>query len=133
MLKKTVSYEDYNGNRRTEDLYFNVSKSEATKLEVSDAQGFSSYMQQVVAEGDNSKIFDIFETFIKLAYGEKSEDGRRFVKSDELSEAFMQTAAYEALFDELTSNESNVEAFVKGIMPKVDGDVPIPNMPTVAL
>lgn len=133
MLKKTVTYEDYNGNTRTEDLYFNISKSEATKLEVSDPEGFSSYMQKVVAEGDNMKIFDIFVNFIKLAYGEKSEDGRRFIKSEELSNEFVQTAAYDALFDELTSNQKAIEAFVTGIMPKVDTDVPVPDRPMVAI
>lgn len=120
MLKKTITYEDYNGNTRTEDLYFNLSKAEATKLEVSDPKGFSTYLQTIVAEDDRMRIFDVFTNLIKLAYGEKSEDGRRFIKSEQMSEEFVQTAAYDALFDELTSNEKAVEAFVTGIMPKIE-------------
>lgn len=117
MLKKTIAYIDYNGDEQIEDFYFNINKSEATKLEVSDPEGFSAYMQQIVRDDDKMRIFEVFETLLMLAYGEKSEDGRHFRKSDDMSRDFVQSAAYDALFEELTSSEKALGEFVIGIFP----------------
>lgn len=117
MLKKTIAYIDYNGDEQIEDFYFNINKSEATKLEVSDPAGFSSYMQRIVEENNKLRIFEVFESLLMLAYGEKSEDGRHFRKSDDMSRDFVQSAAYDALFEELTSNQKALSDFVIGVFP----------------
>lgn len=117
MLKKTVTYVDYNGVERTEDFYFNLSKAEVTEMELSVEGGFSKMLEEVVKSNDNARIIELFKEMVLKAYGEKSADGRRFVKSKELAEAFSQTEAYSEIFMELALDEKAAAAFVNGIMP----------------
>lgn len=117
MLKKTVTYVDYNGVERTEEFYFNLSKAEVTEMELSVEGGFSKMLEEIVKSNDNARILELFKEMVLKAYGEKSADGRRFVKSKELSEAFSQTEAYSEIFMELAMDEKAAAAFVNGIMP----------------
>ena len=117
MLKKTVTYVDYNGVERTEDFYFNLSKAEVAEMELSVEGGFSKMLEEIVKSKDNVRIIELFKEMVLKAYGEKSADGRRFVKSKELSEAFSQTEAYSEIFMELALDEKAAAAFVNGIMP----------------
>ena len=117
MLKKTVTYVDYNGVERTEDFYFNLSKAEVTEMELSVEGGFSKMLEEIVKSNDNARIVELFKEMVLKAYGEKSADGRRFIKSKELSEAFSQTEAYSEIFMELALDEKAAAAFVNGIMP----------------
>ena len=117
MLKKTVTYVDYNGVERTEDFYFNLSKAEVTEMELSVRGGLSAMLEELVKSGDNTRIVEIFKDLVLRSYGEKSADGKRFVKSKELSEAFSQTEAYSEIFMELALDEKAAAAFVNGILP----------------
>ena len=117
MLKKTVTYVDYNGVERTEDFYFNLSKAEVTEMELSVRGGLSVMLEELVKSGDNARIVEIFKDLVLRSYGEKSADGKRFVKSKELSEAFSQTEAYSEIFMELALDEKAAAAFVNGILP----------------
>lgn len=117
MLKKTVTYVDYNGVERTEDFYFNLSKAEVAEMELSVEGGFSKMLEKLIASKDNVQIVNIFKEMVLKAYGEKSPDGKRFIKSKELAEAFSQTEAYSEIFIELALNEEAAAAFVNGIMP----------------
>ena len=117
MLKKTVTYVDYNGVERTEDFYFNLSKAEVTEMELSVRGGLSAMLEELVKSGDNARIIEIFKDLVLRSYGEKSADGKRFVKSKELSEAFSQTEAYSEIFMELALDEKAAADFVNGILP----------------
>ena len=117
ILKKTVTYVDYNGVERTEDFYFNLSKAEVAEMELSVEGGFSKMLEEIVKSNDNVRIVELFKQMVLKAYGEKSADGKRFVKSKELSEAFSQTEAYSEIFMELALDEKAAAAFVNGIMP----------------
>ena len=117
MLKKTVTYVDYNGVERTEDFYFNLSKAEVTEMELSVRGGLSAMLEELVKSGDNARIVEIFKDLVLRSYGEKSADGKRFIKSKELSEAFSQTEAYSEIFMELSLDEKAAAAFVNGILP----------------
>ena len=117
MLKKTITYVDYNGVERTEDFYFNLSKAEVAEMELSVEGGFSKMLEEIVRSKDNVRIMELFKQMVLKAYGEKSADGKRFVKSKELSEAFSQTEAYSEIFMELALDEKAAAAFVNGIMP----------------
>lgn len=117
MLKKTITYIDYNGTERTEDHYFNLSKAEITEMEMGIAGGLSSMLQGVIDAKDTPAIIKIFKEIILKAYGEKSPDGKRFIKSEELSTAFSQTEAYSQLFMELATDADAAAKFVNGIMP----------------
>lgn len=117
MLKKTVTYVDYNGVERTEDFYFNLSKAEVTEMELSVEGGFSKMIEEIVKSNDNVRIIELFKQMVLKAYGEKSADGKRFIKSKEIAEAFSQTEAYSEIFMELALDEKAAAAFVNGIMP----------------
>lgn len=117
MLKKTITYTDFDGNERTEDFYFNLTRAEAAEMELSSEGGLTKMLHKIVAEQDSKRIVEIFKDLILRAYGEKSLDGKRFVKSKELRDAFSQTEAYSELFMELATNPEASAAFVNGIIP----------------
>ena len=117
MLKKTITYTDYNGQERTEDFYFNLSKSELMELEMSTSGGLAEMIKKIVAAQDAPAIISIFKKLVLQAYGEKSPDGKRFIKSEELSTAFSQTEAYSTLFMELATDADAASKFVNGIVP----------------
>ncbi len=119
MLKKTITYVDYDGNERTEDFYFNLSKAELIEIETSNNGGLSKMIEKLVAEQDMRRIVEIFKDIILKAYGEKSLDGKRFIKSVELRDSFEQTEAYSQLFMKLATNAESAAAFVNGITPVV--------------
>ena len=117
MLKKTITYTDYNGIERTEDFYFNISKSELTKLEVTTPGGYSGMIKKIVDAQDGGQIMKVFNELITMSYGVKSDDGKRFKKSQELSDEFVQTEAYDQLFMELATDAEKAAAFVSGVLP----------------
>lgn len=117
MLKKTITYTDYNGVERTEDFYFYLSKADLMEMEMGTTGGFAEMIQKVVNAQDAPAIIKIFKDLILKAYGEKSADGKRFIKNDELKEAFSQTEAYSQLFMELATDSDAAAKFVNGIMP----------------
>ena len=117
MLKKTITYIDYNGSERTEDFYFNLSKAEIMEMEMSTAGGLAEMIQRIVAAQDAPAIIKIFKELVLKAYGVKSPDGKRFIKSQELADEFAQTEAYSDLFMELATNADAAANFVNGIIP----------------
>lgn len=120
MLKKTIKYTDFDGNERTEDFYFNLTKAEVTELEMSTEGGLVKMLEKIVAAQDSKRIIEIFKDLILRAYGEKSPDGKRFIKNQELRDAFSQTEAYSELFMELATNAEASAAFVNGIVPQTN-------------
>lgn len=118
MLKKTVSYTDYNGVDRTEDFYFNLSKAEVTEMELSVDGGLSTMLEKIVESKDNKQIVAMFKNIVLKAYGEKSLDGKRFIKNAEVTEAFSQTEAYSEIFMELAMDAQAAADFVNGVLPK---------------
>ena len=120
MLKKTITYTDYNGNERTEDFYFNLSKAEITEMEMGVSGGLVEMINRIVAAQDAPEIIKIFKNLILKSYGVKGLDGKQFIKSEELSTAFSQTEAYSELFMELATNAEAAATFVNGIVPAVD-------------
>ena len=120
MLKKTITYTDYNGAERTEDFYFNLSKAEIMEMEMGTSGGLVEMINRIVAAQDAPTIIKVFKDLVLKAYGEKSPDGKRFIKSEELSTAFAQTEAYSELFMTLATDEKEAAAFVNGIMPQLD-------------
>lgn len=117
MLKKTIKYTDFDGNERVEDFYFNLKQAELMEMELSTQGGMEKLIQKIIAEQDSKKIVALFKELILKSYGEKSLDGKRFIKSDELSKEFEQTEAYSELFMELATNAEAAANFVNGIMP----------------
>ena len=121
MLKKTVKYEDYDGNTREETLYFFISKTELTEMELKTPGGFAKKLERISTSANGGEIVDVFKEIILTAYGEKSEDGRAFIKKRngvKLAEEFEQTPAFDALFTELLMDPDKAAAFINGIMPK---------------
>lgn len=117
MLKKTVTYTDYNDNTRTEDFYFNLTKAELTEMNLSTAGGLEQMIRDIITAQDTPKIIAIFKELLLKSYGVKSADGRRFIKSKELSTEFSQTEAFPIIYMELLTDEGSAEKFMTGILP----------------
>lgn len=124
MYKKTIKFTDYNGVDREEDFYFNLNESEVTKMELRVPGGLTAMMQRIVQKIDGKQIVDTFEDLIREAYGEKSPDGREFVKSPDLTRKFMQTEAYNKFFMELCTDSKAASDFFNNIVPtKLNAEV----------
>ena len=117
MLKKTITYTDYNGNERTEDFYFNLTEAEIMEMEMSTVGGLSESIPKIVAAQDAPSIIKIFKDLVLKAYGVKSADGKRFIKNSAIREEFEQTEAYSKLFMELATDADAAAEFVNGIVP----------------
>lgn len=117
MVGKSITYTDYNGNPRTETFYFNLTQAEVTEMELSVDGGLVEMINRIVAAQDGKQIIATFKDIILRSYGEKSLDGKRFVKNQELRDAFSQTEAYSKLFMELATNADAAAAFINGIVP----------------
>ena len=121
MLKKTIKYTDYNGVERNEDFFFNLSKAELMELEMGTAGGLATMIQKIVASEDAPAIIKVFKDIILKAYGEKSVDGKRFIKVSDagvpLSIGFSQTEAFSTLFMELATDADAAAKFINGIVP----------------
>ena len=126
MLKKKIKYVDYDGNERTEDFYFNLNKAELTEMELSNDGGLVKTIEKIVAALDNKRIVEVFKDLILRAYGEKSPDGKRFIKNQEVRDSFAQTEAYSELFMELATDADAAAAFVNGITPPIPAPITMP-------
>lgn len=107
MLIKEITYTDYDGNERTEKFYFNLNKSELIEMDASIPGGFNGLLSLISDKEDVSSLMMTFKMFIRKAYGVKSPDGRRFEKSDAISDSFEQCPAYDKLFMELVTGDGN--------------------------
>jgi hypothetical protein len=118
MLKKTITYEDFDGNQRTEDFYFNLNRSEMIEMDLSTPGGYEKQVNKIIAEQNHAKLVEYFKEMILKSYGEKDLEGKRFVKSDTISLAFSQTNAYDQLFIELATDANAAADFINGVLPK---------------
>ena len=120
MYKKTMTYKDFDGNERTEDFYFNLTPAECTNKQFEVKGGFSNYVQRILDAKDTPEIIKTFQELIDLSYGEKSADGRKFVKSPEVLADFKSTQAYSDLYMLLGTNDEEAAAFINAVLPKED-------------
>ena len=126
MIKKTITYDDYNGETRTEDFYFNLTKAEITEMELGTTGGLGEQIKRIIEAKDTPSIIKVFKDILFRSYGVKSADGRRFMKSPELSKEFSETEAYSQLFMELAGDADKAAEFVNGIIPPLPEDSPKP-------
>jgi hypothetical protein len=118
MLKKTIKYEDFNGNEISEDFYFNLTKAELLEMESKSQGGLKAKLERLINTRDISAIMEVFKEVIVKSYGVKSDDGKRFMKSKEITDAFVESNAYSELYIELATDEDAAVAFITGIIPK---------------
>lgn len=118
MIKETITYEDFNGNERTEDFYFNLTKAEITEMQLSTTGGFDEMVKKIIAAQDTPALIEIFKKLVLKAYGEKSDDGKRFMKKGgALAEEFAETNAYSELFMKLATDSDAAVRFINGVVP----------------
>lgn len=117
MITKTIKYTDFNGVERKEVFYFNLSDDEIIEMEVGTNGGFADVLTRIIEAKDQPSLINEFKKFILKAYGEKSADGRRFMKSPEISKAFSETPAYTELFMDLAFNDVEAAKFINGLIP----------------
>lgn len=122
MLKKTIKYTDYNGVERNEDFYFNLTKAEIMEMQMGTTGGFADYIAALVKTQNMPEIVRIFKDIVLKAYGEKSQDGKRFIKTDDnghsLAKAFSETEAFSILYMELATDSKEAAKFINGIVPQ---------------
>lgn len=119
MLKKTITYTDFNGVERTEDFYFNLTKAEIAEMELEIPGGMTAMINRITQSQDTPSLIKLFKDLILRSYGKKSDDGRRFIKNQDVVDEFKDSEAYSELFMELATNADSASAFVNGIVPKV--------------
>lgn len=117
MLTKAITYTDYNGNKKTKNFYFNLTRTELAKMELTNKAGMEETIKQMINEDDREKIIDLFETLVLGSVGEKSADGERFEKSDKIRQDFINHPAYDILFMELISDSKSMADFINAILP----------------
>jgi hypothetical protein len=117
VLKKTITYEDFNGETVSEDFFFHLSKAELVELELSHKGGLAASLQKIIESEDGKSIIAEFKNIILTAYGKRSDDGRRFIKTQDLRDEFESTEAYSALFMELVTDTDAAVEFINGIVP----------------
>lgn len=117
MLKKTITYTDYNDIERKEDFYFNLTEAELAEMMMTSEGDLAAMLTKIVEANDGPALTRVFKDFILKAYGEKSADGRRFIKSHDISQAFTQTEAYSQLFMELATDDKAAAEFINAIVP----------------
>lgn len=118
MLKKTVTYKDFNGDEVSEDLFFHLTQAELVEMELSHQGGMSEALQKIIASDDGKAIISEFKKIILGAYGKKSEDGKRFIKTQQMREELESSEAYSTLFMELVTDVDKASAFIQGIVPQ---------------
>nr|DAH80819.1 MAG TPA: hypothetical protein [Caudoviricetes sp.] len=118
MYKITETYTDYDDNQRTEDFYFNYSEAELTDLQFSVSGGLAGMIDKIIKTNDMPKLVELFRELIQKAYGEKSNDGRRFMKSPELTKEFTETVAYSQIYMRLATDSKAAQEFINKVVPK---------------
>ena len=117
MYKKTITYKDYNGEERTEDFYFHLNQAELTKMQLEIPGGLTGMIDRITQRKSGPDIMEVFNTLIEKSYGVKSPDGRKFVKSKEILDDFLQTEAYNVFFMELVTSADAAAEFFNQIIP----------------
>lgn len=118
MYKITETYTDYDDNQRTEDFYFNYSKAELADLQFSVAGGLAGMIDKIIKTNDIPELVKLFRELIQKAYGQKSNDGRRFIKSPELTKEFTETVAYSQIYMRLATDSKAAQEFINKVVPK---------------
>ena len=118
MLKKTITFTDFDGVSRTEDHYFNLTKAEITEMELSKNGGLTTVINRIISEKNMPALAASFKEILKRTYGRKSDDGRRFMKSEEIWKEFEESGAYDVFFMELIQNAGKAIDFINGVIPK---------------
>lgn len=118
MLIKSITYTDFLEKEHTEDFYFHLSKAEIAELHLGFSGGLSEYLEEVIKAEDGEKIIQAFKKIIRASVGKRSEDGKKFVKNDEVVSDFMDSPAYSVMFMELVTDSKAATEFIKGIVPK---------------
>jgi hypothetical protein len=122
MLKKTIKYVDFDGKDREDTLYFNLTEPEVVRLDVQFPGGLEEYVNNLDEEVNPQDILNLFEEVIRESYGEKSDDGRYFIKDPEKVDLFYQSAAYSALFMDLVQDVDKAAGFFNGLISKTTID-----------
>lgn len=117
MYKKKITYTDYNGQERTEDFYFNLSRSELIMLESTTPGGYAAMLQRIIDSKDQRQLMNEFTNLIKMSYGVKSDDGKHFIKNEEVVNDFLNSAAFDQMFLEFFTEENAASDFANGVLP----------------
>lgn len=117
MIKKTVNYVDFNGEEQTEDFYFNLTKAEITEMELEQEGGLTAHIEKITEAKNNKELIALFKHILTKSVGRRSEDGKRFIKTEAIREEFMSSEAYSTIFMELAFDDQAAVEFMTGVIP----------------
>lgn len=117
MFVKKITYVDYNGEERTDECRFHLSPAELTELECMTPGGLKATLETYIEKKDTTGVMEFFKKLVKMSYGVKSPDGRRFMKSEEIWREFSETEAYVELFMQLVTDETAAKEFAEKVIP----------------
>lgn len=120
MIKRTITYTDYNGNEQTEDFYFDLTAAELTEFQWSTDEGVSVKLENIIKTDKKSEIMKYFKEILLMSVGKKSDDGRRFIKNQDVIDDFVQSPAYNILFMELVNDAKIASDFINGVIPDLE-------------
>jgi hypothetical protein len=140
VLKRDITYENFDGEEVTETFYFNLTKTELLEMQIEYHGGMEELITRIIKEEAVKEIFELFKKIVLASYGIRSEDGKRFIKSNQIREEFQQTAAYDALIVELATNDQSASDFIIAVVPRamaeeiqkqgsIDVPLPLENVP----
>lgn len=120
MVKKTITFTDYNGTKRTQDYFFDLNETELLELEIDTIGGLEEKLDRTLKRNDQREIYNLFKDIVRASYGEKSDDGLRFVKDDDAWKNFIFSPAYNEMIKGFLNDPKSITEFVEGLMPKTD-------------
>lgn len=119
MHAETRKFKDFNGNEREETFYFNLTAAECAELEMKSTGGLMKSINDIIHSNDNGKILAVFKELVLMAYGEKSDDGLYFVKSEDAKKRFASTQAYSDIFMDLATDANKAVKFFEDVLPEM--------------
>jgi len=125
MIKKTITYNDFDGVECTEDFYFHLTKAELTEMDLCYDGGVAKMIEKINKTKDGAVIVEVFKDLIRKAYGEKSIDGKHFIKNKDITDSFTATEAYSKLFMSFLEDAESAAEFVNGIIPQTPNNKPV--------
>ena len=117
MQKLTVQYQNWDGDLETEDLYFHLNIKELQEMEKWDVP-LTKRIAKLTKTEDGTEAFELMRDIVEAAYGERSSDGKRFVKNPEVLKNFTQGLAYDEVILQFIDGTTDLAKFVEGLLPK---------------
>jgi hypothetical protein len=122
MLSREIKFNDFAGNPRTEEHYFHIGAKQIADMNKNHPGGIIAWLQQVQAGKDQVKALEFLEELIRASHGVRSPDGSKFDRDADITDAFVNSPAYDQLIFELGQSEEATISFIMAVFPQAMAD-----------